>query len=56
MNRAEAPMPAALQSSTSKFMAAQRPADVATSPEKKVAMAANAPTGSIAAIESRLGF
>ncbi|MCJ8142372.1 hypothetical protein MKI84_05540 [Ancylobacter sp. A5.8] len=56
MNRAEAPLPAALQSNAPKFMSAQRPADVANSPEKKAALAVNAPTGSIAAIESRLGF
>lgn len=56
LNRAEAPLPAAFQPSAPKSQASQRSAEISSTPEKKAALSVSAPNGSIAAIESRLGF
>ncbi len=56
MNRTEGQTPAALRQPKPTFMNISRQTEASTSTEKKAANAANAPAGSIAAIESRLGF
>lgn len=56
MNRTEGQAPAALRQPKSTFMNISRQAEAPASTEKKAVNTANAPAGSIAAIESRLGF
>lgn len=56
MNRTEGPVPAALRQPKPTFMNLSRQAETTAASDKKAANAAAAPVGSIAAIESRLGF
>jgi len=56
MNRTEGQVPAALRQPKPTFMNNSRQTEATAAPEKKAGSAGNAPVGSIAAIESRLGF
>ena len=56
MIRTEGPVPAALRQPKPTFMNITRQTEAVASSDKKAANAASAPVGSIAAIESRLGF
>jgi len=56
MNRTEGQSPAALRQTKPTFMNSSRQTEATASTEKKTANATPAPVGSIAAIESQLGF